>query len=291
MGQAIVGVGMANDWLREEFEGFKNFEKSVGSAIISGWESLTTKVGEFFMTERIILEESEKFNIIINKKILKGWLLIITEDNQEYLIKQNSVLLRLGKYKIKRKFYKVDGSLTRYKGSREEVKRLVDNQNKVNSFVNSFKVAIGLVIGAIIRNVLDKSFFYGNTNVPIEFLKGISNILLFWMMLLLCINYISIHRQRKIEKILKYNNNLSLQYIGIGYEEMRVEKNKNIPNLIIAAMFLIILTLIIVVLIPFLVELRLLSIILIIVFIAIYFNGSLVVKEDKSTFVINKKYV
>lgn len=236
------------------------------------------------MTEKFILKESEKFNIISNNKILKGWLLIVTKDNKEYLIKQNSMLLCIGNYKIKRKFYKTNSSLIKYKGTKEEIKKIVDTQKKNNSLT----VAIGIVIGSLIRNILNKTFFYGAINIPIDFFKGVSNILWFWFLLLLSSISISIFRRIKLQKILKHHNSLPLEFIGIGYEEIKNKTKVTGTNLVIALTFFILLTLLILIVIPFLVELRLLAIILIIIFSVIYFNGNLAIKNEKSEFVIEK---
>lgn len=43
-----VGVGFLNDKLRENFKGVKDFEDSIGNAVVSSWNSLTKGVGNFF---------------------------------------------------------------------------------------------------------------------------------------------------------------------------------------------------------------------------------------------------
>lgn len=43
-----VGVGIANDWLRDNVKGVKDFEDSVGNAIVSGWGKVSTGIGNFF---------------------------------------------------------------------------------------------------------------------------------------------------------------------------------------------------------------------------------------------------
>lgn len=42
-----IGVGLANDWLRDNFKGVKDFEDSVGNAVVSGWNKLSDGVGDF----------------------------------------------------------------------------------------------------------------------------------------------------------------------------------------------------------------------------------------------------
>lgn len=43
-----VGIGFANDWLRDNFKGVKNFEDNMGNAVVSGWNKVSNKVGDFF---------------------------------------------------------------------------------------------------------------------------------------------------------------------------------------------------------------------------------------------------
>ncbi|OJG95004.1 hypothetical protein RV18_GL003170 [Enterococcus termitis] len=43
-----VIVGMGNDWLRDNFDGVKEFEDNVGSAIVSGWNTVSNGVSDFF---------------------------------------------------------------------------------------------------------------------------------------------------------------------------------------------------------------------------------------------------
>ncbi|MBK0084431.1 hypothetical protein IAE51_11055 [Lactococcus sp. S64] len=45
-GAAIgIGVGLANDYLRDHFKGVKDFEDGVGNAVVSGWNSSVKEVG------------------------------------------------------------------------------------------------------------------------------------------------------------------------------------------------------------------------------------------------------
>ncbi|WP_413488490.1 T7SS effector LXG polymorphic toxin [Carnobacterium divergens] len=43
-----VGVGIANDWLRDNFKEVKDFEDKVGNAVVSGWNNFAGGVSDFF---------------------------------------------------------------------------------------------------------------------------------------------------------------------------------------------------------------------------------------------------
>jgi hypothetical protein len=59
-------VGLANDWLRDNFKEVKDFEDNVGNAVVSGWNKVSDGVsdffgGVFFMTNDSIIEKGELF--------------------------------------------------------------------------------------------------------------------------------------------------------------------------------------------------------------------------------------
>jgi hypothetical protein len=41
-------VGLANDWLRDNFKEVKDFEDNVGNAVVSGWNKVSDGVSDFF---------------------------------------------------------------------------------------------------------------------------------------------------------------------------------------------------------------------------------------------------
>ncbi|MEI5993937.1 hypothetical protein [Candidatus Enterococcus mansonii] len=165
------------------------------------------------MTKELKTVEGELLNISLNKKkIVQGWLLLITTNEEEYLIQQNFLLAGFKQYTFNRKIYKSNKSLKEFAISGEEV----INQAKQESEKNYLGIAIAIPIGALLRNILPVEWLWGKSNLPINFLTGMFNLSYFWLVLMLSFYLISYYRKKRFESNLKKIGG-DLVRIGEGY--------------------------------------------------------------------------
>lgn len=228
-----------------------------------------------------VIKEGEMYNLSFDgKKIVSGWLVLITEEKDEYLIRQNSGLIGLGKYKIQRKIYKTNFSLRNYAIEGIEVKKRIKKRSEYN-FIG---IAASLILGAMLRNNIPKSWIWGDTNLPINVITGMLNLLSFWLCIALCFSVISLYRKKFFEYNLKKNKS-NLVLIGKGYESKKygIKKKSNLFPVIIIFCFFIALTIIF----PFIVQERLFAFIMTVILGALFYNGN--VYSDKKT--VNYKII
>lgn len=235
--------------------------------------------------DSFVIEKGKIYNISFDgTKVVSGWLLLITEEKKEYLIRQNSGLIGSGKYKIQRKIYKTNFSLKNYAIEGIELKKRLKKKSEYN-FIG---ITASLILGAMLRNNIPKNWIWGDTNLPINVITGMLNLLSFWLCIVLCFSVISFYRKIFFEYNLKKNKG-NLVLIGKGYESKKYRENEEIKkklNLIPVIMmlcFFIALTIIS----PFIVQERLFAFIMTVILGALFFNGN--VYSDKKT--VNYKII
>lgn len=235
--------------------------------------------------DSFVIKEGKLYNISFDgKKIISGWLLLISEEKEEYLIRQNSGIIGLGEYKIQRKIYKTNFSLRKYAVEGIELKKRLKKRSEYN-FIG---VAAALILGAMLRNNIPKSWIFGDTNLPINVITGVLNLLYFWLYIVICFNVVSFYRKKFFEYKLKKNKG-DFALIGKGYEinkngkSEEIKKTLNLIPVIMMFCFFIALTIIR----PFIVQERLFALIMTVILGALFFNGT--VYSDKET--VNYKII
>ncbi|WP_229078025.1 hypothetical protein [Enterococcus sp. 1001283B150225_161107_E12] len=59
------------------------------------------------------IEDGEIRNLCFDKKrVIPGWCLLISDNNEEYLIRQNNFMVGLKQYRVNRKIYQASISLS-----------------------------------------------------------------------------------------------------------------------------------------------------------------------------------
>jgi hypothetical protein len=237
------------------------------------------------MTNDSIIEKGELFNLSFdNKKVISGWLLLLTQENEEYLIRQNSGLLGVGDYKIRREVYKSNIVFKSKIISKDEMKKNMKKKSERN-FIG---ISIGLVLSAILRHSIDKSWIFGKINFPPNILTGIFNLMIFWTIFILIFYLISRYRkQRFLSNVEKFcNGNLDL--IGKGYEiNVSLEKKALIKN-ILPLIFLIGIIVFVTIILPFLVQERLFAMLITLIAVLLFFNGNTILNKKKVEYLISK---
>lgn len=232
--------------------------------------------------------EGKIYNISLDrKKILRGWFILETPQ-KEYLVRQNSSILGFKNFKIKRKIYETNIDL---KALKVEGKELTQ-QSKENSRKNFIGIGIALVLSALLRAIIPSEWIWGRVNLPISFVEGIENLFLFWILVLLSFLLLSFYRRKIIEKRLQVFNG-SLTYIGKGYNKTALNKdlnevkvNKFTLSIALLVLFLFLVALSIVI--PFIVQERLFSMITILILIVIIFNGRVYSNQEIVLYEIEK---
>ncbi len=211
------------------------------------------------------------YNIAFQKnKIIRGWLLLVTENNEEFVVRQNSNFLRLGNYHLKREIYKSNTSLKSFSVDYKETEK--ENKKKSNS--NYIGSAIALVLYPIIRKIVPVEWLWGNSDQSFNFSIGIKNLLFFWLTIIVCLYFCSFFRKRNcLFKMM--NNGFDVSFLGrinLINNSKYTKKVWTINNLVGLAL-IICLTIIFLFIIPFLVQARLLSLLSFYIVKIILFNG------------------
>jgi len=156
------------------------------------------------------------YNISLNKhKLLNGWFLLITEDNQEYLVRRNYSLTSRRLYSV----YQTDNSLKDYIFSEKRE----DHNNGRGLF-------LAIVIPALLRLLTPLELWFGSTNRKGDLIEGALNILIFMIVFFLVVFLVSFIRfivlktfLKKRGETLKYkgkikaNTPLSIGRNGVGF--------------------------------------------------------------------------
>jgi hypothetical protein len=231
------------------------------------------------------LKKENFFNLSFdNKKVISGWLLLLTQENEEYLIRQNSGLLGVGDYKIRREVYKSNIVFKSKIISKDEMKKNMKKKSERN-FIG---ISIGIVLSAILRHSIDKSWIFGKINFPPNVVTGIFNLMIFWTIFILIFYLISRYRkQRFLSNVEKFcNGNLDL--IGKGYEiNVSLEKKALIKN-ILPLIFLIGIIVFVTIILPFLVQERLFAMLITLIAVLLFFNGNTILNKKKVEYLISK---
>ncbi|MBO1300406.1 MULTISPECIES: hypothetical protein [unclassified Enterococcus] len=159
------------------------------------------------------IEDGEIRNLSFDKKrVIPGWCLFISDDNEEYLIRQNNFMLGFKQYRVSRKIYQANISLYKFSISGLEMEK----QIKKKSEKSYLGVAIGLPLSNLVRDFIPQNWLWGKSNLPIDMLEGIINLFFFWLALAICLSVVSYWRKNKLIKELE-KRGISLKRIGKGY--------------------------------------------------------------------------
>ena len=217
------------------------------------------------------IAEGKIYNIAFHKnKIIRGWLLLVTENNEEFIVRQNSNLLRLGNYHLKREIYKSNTPLKRFSVDCKEAEK-EDKEKSNNNYIGR---AIALVSYPIIRKIVPVEWLWGNSDQSFNFSIGIKNLLFFLLTIIVCLYFCSFFRKR-VFLFKMMNNNSAVNFVGrinlINNSKYakKVWKINNIVGLALIICFTIIFLFII----PFLVQERLLSLLSFYIVKIFLFNG------------------
>lgn len=142
-----------------------------------------------------------------SKRILPGWGLLITENDEEFLIRQNGYFVGLHQFKVRRKIYQANISLKKF------TQPVTESKKKNDMYLG---ITMSIPLGALLRSVLPKDWMFGNINLPIDVLEGVTNLFFFWIALLIGLFAITMLRKMRLVLELKRNEG-SMMEIGSGY--------------------------------------------------------------------------
>ena len=139
------------------------------------------------------------YNISLNDKTLqKGWYLIVTDQNQEYIVKRNCSL------STKRSF---DIYQTNYSFSKH-----THNQN-VRSRIGLSYLGATVVIAALIRLLTPYQFWLGPTIKATNYFQGTVHLLSLAFAVAFSLIFVAVFRKMKLKAFLK-GKKADLKYIG-----------------------------------------------------------------------------
>lgn len=139
------------------------------------------------------------YNISLNEQTLqKGWYLIVTDQNQEYLVKRNCSL------SIKRSFaiYQTNYSFIKH----------THNQNVKSSKGLSYLGAT-VVIAALIRLLTPYQLWLGPTIKATNYFQGTIHLLTLALAVVFSFIFVAVFRKMKLKAFLK-GKKADLKYIG-----------------------------------------------------------------------------
>ena len=153
------------------------------------------------MEQAKMVNKGKLYNISLDgKKMVRGWLLLVTEEGEEFLVKRN---FSFGA-KIPWKIYKTNFLFKN--------KCLADDTLQYSKS-NQYGLALAIPISALIRAVIPSNYFFGELNQPIDISQGLMNILFVTFCVGLSIACLMIYRHQKLIYFLK-SRQAELKYIG-----------------------------------------------------------------------------
>lgn len=159
------------------------------------------------------IEDGVIRNLCFDKKrVIPGWCLLISDNNEEYLIRQNNFMVGLKQYRVNRKIYQASISLNEFSISGLEI----GEEIKKKSEKSYLGVAIGLPLSNLVRDFIPQNWLWGKSNLPIDMLEGTINLFFFWLALVICLSVVSYWRKNRLKKELEKRGG-SLKRIGKGY--------------------------------------------------------------------------
>lgn len=138
----------------------------------------------------------------INGRLLRGWILILDDDENEYLMRRDIA------FSLKRKWnlYRTDILLKNY---------MINSENTKNKKINNFLIIIlSSTLGAnLFRHFIPKNYLIGSVNYPFNIITAIINISIIILFVLLFLATVSSWRYIKMKRIVK---NLGGQLTKVG---------------------------------------------------------------------------
>ncbi|MET3557907.1 hypothetical protein ABID29_001019 [Streptococcus rupicaprae] len=116
------------------------------------------------------------FNLSFNRKTpVRGWYLILTDEDEEYLVQRNFGFSS----NFYRNIYKVDQSLKEYIVSEADYESIVQKRDS-----KGIGLGIAIALGALLRAIFPIQIWFGESNAQMNFTVGMTNILLTMLVLL-----------------------------------------------------------------------------------------------------------
>lgn len=139
------------------------------------------------------------YNISLNDKTLqKGWYLIVTDQNQEYIVKRNCSLSTKRSFAI----YQTNYSFSKH----------THNQN-VRSRIGLSYLGATVVIAALIRLLTPYQFWLGPTIKATNYFQGTVHLLSLAFAVAFSLIFVAVFRKMKLKAFLK-GKKADLKYIG-----------------------------------------------------------------------------
>lgn len=143
--------------------------------------------------------KGQVFNIALNDKVVqKGWYLIVTDLDQEYLVQRNYSLSSKSFFKI----YQTEYPLCNHISDRG-----------LNSNKQLTNLGIAIVLSAFIRWLTPFELWLGPTNHVASLVQGSINISILVLVLFISFFLVSWYRKIKLKNFLR-ERNADLLYIG-----------------------------------------------------------------------------
>ncbi|MDT1957751.1 hypothetical protein MX629_04885 [Carnobacterium divergens] len=159
--------------------------------------------------------EGNLYNLTFeNNKIIRGFWLLIDEEGEEFIIQQNFFLVGFKQFKFNRKVYQATDSLKKYSISGEEL--IIKTKEKSDKSYLGLALVIPLM--ALFRNTIPLDLLWGASNLPINYLVGILNLILFWIVSFFLLRITFFLRKSKFQKELK-KLNIKICEVGHGYSK------------------------------------------------------------------------
>lgn len=152
-----------------------------------------------------------------SKTEISGWLLLETDDGQEYIIQRNMAL----DSRIRRKVYQTGLSLKPYCIDHSSMESRIQSRRTKNSWV----LGAGLAIAAVIRGGIPGNLCVGKWNEPFHFTTFVMNNLELGIMALIGFATVYVYRKKKMEFELRKRGG-TLEYVGKAYPNTPMRNGK-----------------------------------------------------------------
>lgn len=128
------------------------------------------------------------------KHLLRGWYLLVAADGREYVVKNNWTLFP----KKTCQCYKVNRDLSSFVYTRD-----MYDEAKSKAGKTSVGIAVAIIFGSAFRHIFPVSWFLGVSNIPVDVLLALRNILVPLVVLALFLIAIAFYRSRVFLRLLQ----------------------------------------------------------------------------------------
>lgn len=139
-----------------------------------------------------------------NGKLFRGWNLIVTDDGHEYLMRRNLSLSFKHAYQL----YQSTIHLNEYIYTLDSYQK-----DKKSASLGAGAIFVAVLSGPVIRSLTPLSLWLGSSNLPVNWLISIKNIVETLAVILLFFIIIAIYRMWRLKSIIQGKGG-QLHYIG-----------------------------------------------------------------------------